>query len=138
MELKEYLEGALNTESKIDKAHVNDLFTFKAVLSAFIATSDLLDLYKKNIYYGKPIDETKWHDAKNRALQAMTDLRRGIYLPLTRASEDVVHVDPRILHSVIGLATESGELAQAVLKHLDHEEKLDLVNLQEEFGDLAW
>lgn len=138
MNLQDYLQGALTTESKIEKAKVNDIFAFRAVLEAFTAAADLLDLYKKNIYYGKPINADKWHDAMNRLTQARTDLGRGTYLPLTYSSQDVLHIDPRILHSIVGIATESGELTQAVLNQLNYRQDVDLVNLQEEFGDLAW
>lgn len=44
----------------------------------------------------------------------------------------------RLLHAVIGLSTEVGELQDAVKKHLFYNEPLDLTNLKEEGGDLFW
>ena len=43
-----------------------------------------------------------------------------------------------MLHSAIGLSSESGELLDAVKKHLYYGKSLDLVNLKEEAGDLCW
>ena len=44
----------------------------------------------------------------------------------------------RILHAAMGCATESGELLDALKKHLFYGKPLDNVNLQEEAGDLFW
>jgi NTP pyrophosphatase (non-canonical NTP hydrolase) len=44
----------------------------------------------------------------------------------------------RILHAVMGLATESGELLDAMKKHIFYGKELDFVNLLEEHGDLFW
>jgi len=44
----------------------------------------------------------------------------------------------RILHAALGCVTEAGELADTLKKHLFYNKKLDLVNLEEEAGDLCW
>lgn len=44
----------------------------------------------------------------------------------------------RLLHAVMGLATESGELMDALKKHFFYGKPLDFVNLKEEFGDKEW
>ncbi len=44
----------------------------------------------------------------------------------------------RLLHGVIGVATESGELLDAVKKHVYYGKPLDKVNLMEEVGDCMW
>lgn len=44
----------------------------------------------------------------------------------------------RILHGVIGCGTESGELLDAVKKHLFYGQDIDHVNMIEELGDLSW
>ena len=44
----------------------------------------------------------------------------------------------RLLHGGIGLATESGELLDALKKHIFYGKDLDKVNLAEELGDLFW
>lgn len=48
------------------------------------------------------------------------------------------NINPRILHGAIGCATESGELLDSVKKSLFYNRKLDIINLEEEIGDLLW
>ena len=47
-------------------------------------------------------------------------------------------VSPRLLHGVIGLVTETGELLDAIKKSLFYSKPLDKTNLIEELGDLLW
>jgi NTP pyrophosphatase (non-canonical NTP hydrolase) len=44
----------------------------------------------------------------------------------------------RLLHGVIGISTESGELLDAVKKHVYYGKPLDKVNIMEEVGDCMW
>jgi NTP pyrophosphatase (non-canonical NTP hydrolase) len=44
----------------------------------------------------------------------------------------------RITHAALGVASEAGELADAVKKHLMYGREIDRVNLQEECGDILW
>lgn len=44
----------------------------------------------------------------------------------------------RILHAVMGMVTEAGELMDAVKKHVIYGKPIDLVNLKEEVGDGFW
>ena len=54
-------------------------------------------------------------------------------------SERLHHTDTiRLLHAAMGLATESGELLDALKKHIFYGKKLDLVNVREELGDIFW
>lgn len=58
-----------------------------------------------------------------------------------RTLSDQYHVgavDPDLLHAAIGLATESGELLDALKRRLFYGKPLDDVNLVEELGDLMW
>jgi len=43
-----------------------------------------------------------------------------------------------LFHSIIGLQDEIGEIAKAVKGHVFYGRKLDLDNLIEEYGDVAW
>ena len=47
-------------------------------------------------------------------------------------------VDCRIIHAALGIASESGEIADAVKKLMAYGKPLDLVNLDEEMGDILW
>ena len=44
----------------------------------------------------------------------------------------------RLFHGVLGLATESGEIADNVKKHLFYGKDADQDNLIEELGDILW
>lgn len=44
----------------------------------------------------------------------------------------------RLLHASIGLQTESGEIADALKRHIFYGKELDKVNIVEEAGDLLW
>ena len=44
----------------------------------------------------------------------------------------------RLLHSIIGVSGEAGELLDQIKRHLFYSKDLDLVNLKEEFGDMLW
>lgn len=135
MDSKQFIQSSIRTESRIDKAKVNDVQSFQSVLRAFVASATLLDMYKKNIYYGKEVSQSKWTENLN-ALTASSQHLNGGYQDTS--AHDILHIDPRVLHGVVGIATEAAELVEATLKHLTQSESLDTVNLQEEIGDVFW
>jgi NTP pyrophosphatase (non-canonical NTP hydrolase) len=53
---------------------------------------------------------------------------------------DVAHAKKiaRLLHALLGLASETGEIADQLKKHLIYGKPLDEVNLVEEHGDFSW
>lgn len=44
----------------------------------------------------------------------------------------------RLLHALLGIMSEAGELADALKKHIVYRAQLDEINLIEENGDLSW
>lgn len=44
----------------------------------------------------------------------------------------------KFLHGIFGLVTEVGKLADAAKKHLFYGKELDIVNVNEELGDIFW
>jgi NTP pyrophosphatase (non-canonical NTP hydrolase) len=44
----------------------------------------------------------------------------------------------RLMHSILGLASEVGEIADQLKKHVFYGKELDVVNLAEELGDVFW
>lgn len=44
----------------------------------------------------------------------------------------------RLLHATLGLASEVGEFADQLKKHIFYGKSLDKINLSEESGDLLW
>lgn len=47
-------------------------------------------------------------------------------------------VDPRLVHGIIGLVTEAGELLDALKKSYFYGKELDVTNILEERGDIEW
>lgn len=45
---------------------------------------------------------------------------------------------PRILHAIMGIVTESAEIMDAYKKYSIYGTELDAVNLKEEIGDIMW
>lgn len=48
------------------------------------------------------------------------------------------NLNPRLVHGILGLVTESAELTDALKKTLFYGKELDVTNLKEELGDLAY
>ncbi len=68
--------------------------------------------------------------------------RKGTVLALeSQRLKDGVALTPeqtRLLHAAIGIATEAGEILDALKKHLFYGKPLDFPNMVEESGDVRW
>lgn len=137
MNFDQFKPLALRTESVVDSAKVNWLL-FGAVINNAIAAANLLDAMKKNIYYGKPIDEQVFAD---NARQAQDQIGLILYDSVAGSQSEltkkVIPGNMRVLHAALGKFTEAGELLEAVVPGLNGE-LIDAVNLAEELGDDAW
>lgn len=93
-------------------------------LNRFSEAAQALDSIKKTLFYGKGAAER---------LSALA----GTALPRIgdRLSEDGMSVD--LFHGILGLVTETGEIAEAVTQALGTG-RLDRANLREEIGDCLW
>lgn len=49
-----------------------------------------------------------------------------------------VKVNPRLLHALLGMSDEMGEINNQFKKHWVYGKELDVVNIVEELGDLSW
>lgn len=156
MELKQYHEEALRTESVIPNISGVSVPHLYLLLSAAHSLGEMLDQFKKGIFYRKPIDI-------NRFKKGLADLQDLIgTLSPESISADELHddtntmmmtgfdgkahniglgslgaIDSRILHASLGVFTESAEICKALVNTIEGQ-PLDLVNLSEEFGDLNW
>ena len=128
MNLNEYVHDATRTESKIDKVVLSDPELFAFALKTFIASGNILDCFKKNVFYGKDTKSEmhKW----SRAIQ--------YYQYQIQKIDSEPTIDPRVFHALIGIATEAAEIMEALDKTLSDDEDLDYVNILEEFGDINW
>ena len=134
MELNQYVTDAVRTESRIDTIQTNSE-NLIAVARIFVAAGNLLDDLKKNIFYGKYINDDKWVEQLATISRESEQLS---FIPNDEDKDDLDSIDPRLFHAIIGLATESTELVEAVLKAIDDNVDIDHVNVQEELGDINW
>jgi NTP pyrophosphatase (non-canonical NTP hydrolase) len=134
-DLKQYVQDAIRTESKIETVQT-DYNNLLAVMELFVAAGNLLDDFKKNIFYGKPINQEKW--------ESNLDVLDVIPEQISPDVDDIerhkspLEIDPRLLHALIGIATESTELVEAIIKALKSNTDIDHVNVLEELGDIFW
>lgn len=129
MNLNQYVQDAIRTESRIDEVKT-DRLVLQNALQSLIAAGTILDGIKKNVFYGKPIEDYQE--------QAVILRNTGISAVASGFThESVVDIDPRVFHSLIGVITEASELAEALLIILITGSSDD-VNILEEFGDIGW
>lgn len=140
MNLKQYVAGAIQTESRIPVVAV-DKQRLTEVLKTVIAAGNLLDVLKKDIYYGEIKDPAKKLAREQKlALNEQNLLQAAAFFadPEPSTPVELTHLDTRVVHAIIGLATESVELLEALLESIETGEKIDGVNVLEELGDINW
>lgn len=102
----------------------------------------LLDLYSFLCYITSY--RSRWLPV-NRGTIRTSNMDNQEYLELSEVTErkfpdglTLNQSSAETLHAVMGLVTESGELMDAVKKHIIYGAELDMVNVKEELGDLFW
>lgn len=133
----EYQLKALRTEKILPADTPIDLPVLWMFGRLMVHTGNLFDQYKRRLFYGKVMDMGK----VRVAYEGMSGLLRDRNLSELEYDPHVPSgVDLRVIHGVIGLVTETGELVQTLLRGIINggftEE--DNVNLVEELGDLCW
>jgi len=118
MKINEYLTESAKTESSEFHAHEVDPLLLKLELLSAIEAGNGLDRMKKAVFYGRvtPLIEISPGDR-----------------PLKATKEDL-----QLLHFAMGMVTESAEILEAVYDYIFNGKELDVVNIREEIGDLAW
>lgn len=102
-------------DGNIDLKRV-DSDLFMKILLDFIKASKALDVLKKVTVYRKEM----------------------LGMASDNGFDPAAVVDPQIYHAILGIATEGGELVEALSKTLFEGAILDRLNLKEELGDLEW
>lgn len=132
-QLDQFVEDAIRTESRIDSVNVN-IELLLNTLHTLIDAGNILDQIKKNVFYDKPYDVFKLKLLISTLKDSVDSLDR---IDLDNSIDDKTKLDinPRIFHSIAGIATESTELLEA----LDVSgANMDNINIAEEFGDIDW
>lgn len=138
MDLKQYVQDAVRTESRIEQAEVN-ILTLQHLLTVFVAVGSMIDQVKKNTFYNKPFNTEKFDEHYQTAVEALDFFRPIPHFshPTDAKFKRALKLDPRLFHAIIGAVTEASELADALEKTIATN-KPDIVNVLEEFGDINW
>jgi NTP pyrophosphatase (non-canonical NTP hydrolase) len=138
MDLKEYQQSAIRTESVPAEIRVNKRFA-SALVSMFVKTTDILDALKKAVIYNNP---------KKMDANILDYLREIEYLMDTirwqapdwnlHGPDDKINMDTRVFHGILGMATESGELMNVIAENIRSDKAVDTVNVHEEMHDTSW
>jgi len=135
MESNEFITNAVRTESKVDN-FLTFKGTFLDALTIFICAGNILDMYKKNMFYGKEIDSNKMKEITSKISLMAKNLSDDIDVEVW--PDDLnTRVNSRIFHALVGIMTESAELGEALDAYIIGRD-IDLVNVFEEIGDLEW
>lgn len=144
MELKEFQGLALRTESHIDGIKLNRQNLIN-ILKVVVTVTEMLDGIKKAAFYNKTGKlETSYSTHVDTLIALAMDIGaddsdNGALGAVLDEDETISNLDPRVFHGILGIITESGELASAMLKSIeDPNHTVDAVNIQEEMSDIAW
>ncbi len=129
MDYEKYIKDATRTESRIDEVLTSEE-ALKDALQLFILSARIIDLYKRQIFYGKDF-------AGNQLAPMLAEINDISGRNNRAGDKDVIAVNPRILHATLGFATEAGEIMEALVDSMAGED-FDTINFMEELGDLNW
>ena len=117
----DYIEEAHRTvpENRLHTSKV-DLGTLRLRLKRFVESGESLDELKKTLAYGK----------ENPKLTPMWDH--------DESTIQLNHLHANVVHGIVGVATETSELVEALLEAMKTGKPIDEVNLKEEVGDCFW
>ena len=149
MDRKDFQKLAVRTETPLKEAKLSeiDYEIFNDTLNAFNSVIEILDAYKKHIFYAETTTAQSKYLNRKVLLGLCNDARESLWNALVKMIEvteaeprpetKLLDINPRLLHAILGSITEHGELGIAIQKALETGE-LDLINVCEEFGDSDW
>lgn len=136
MNIHDYVKGAVETESKIDKIE-SDVPVY-ATLTLAIRAGDLVDHLKKNVFYGREVKLDTWN-ALIDEIEFLCGMLRLSDIDNRDGTDYAPYdVNPRLFHAAIGIYTEGAELLENLQKAVDGDTEADRVNFAEELGDNEW
>lgn len=103
---------------------------FRDALRLFILSGQIMDLYKRQVFYGKDF-------AADQMEPLMAEINAISAHEADDGQKNEIPFNSRILHAAMGFATEAGEIMEALEDSLAGKD-FDTVNFMEELGDLNW
>jgi NTP pyrophosphatase (non-canonical NTP hydrolase) len=119
-----YIQEAAVTNSRQWNAKNLDLDTFIDALCKIIIAANTVDSHKKLLFYGKNKETFKSSGVPCTQLPNLISNDREL-------AEDLIH-------GILGIITEAGELAECLYDAIIQGKEIDLVNIREEMGDSFW
>lgn len=118
----DYIASAMGTAP--ESLHAFTTFNHRHLFHALVAASETgaaINGIKKALVYGRELpDDSPLRDSP----------------PI--AQSEFGEVPEAILHGIVGIISEAGELADFLLAVIYGRDELDIPNLREEMGDLQW
>lgn len=139
MKYADYIQFCKTTES-VPNAVTVDYHRLEAAVKLVTTANKLLDLLKKNIFYGKAVDEAKWLNGLRVINETMTEAMEQQYRRMKHPQDrdQQLNFDVRLAHAIIGMSTETGEILEAFEEAVFKGGEFDVVNFGEELGDVQW
>jgi len=136
MDLQEYIKQAVRTESVKQTIEVDSGILIE-LMAMHVAVTEMLDGIKKAAFYN---NTSKLEDLRMKYAEvAKLHSDNMKMLNSNELSKDKFELNTRIFHGILGIATESGELMQALLSSIINVgTNMDSVNIQEELNDINW
>lgn len=123
----DFLAESARTASGEFRGELVSMLTLTTALMAFQSAAARLDRIKKLLYYGEDAKKGRFADTMT------TSDRATVALEILGGNEAA-----DIIHAILGIASESGELVEALLMAISNEKPLDRTNILEEVGDAQW
>lgn len=140
VDLYQFTEAAKKTESVPEVLRVNETFLIN-ILEAHIATGKILDQIKKHAFYGSKYNLEKYKTTIESNIQSLNTSISNIPPSYIKEpnfmGDDIIPNNERIIHALLGIATESTELCEALHKYITTG-VIDVANVGEEIGDMNY
>lgn len=121
--MKDYIKQAIRTAARKWHPYSTLEGSVRAVLRNSVFNLIIVDDLKKHLFYGKFESRFECSPCSGESIGDRVQ-------PPTPFDRDIIH-------GILGIMSESGELGELLLKVLDFKE-FDLTNLKEELGDIFW
>lgn len=131
MNSKDYILQALQTKSPSFHGEKVSFAQFCDCIASCIAALQELDAIKKALFYGKVTERLEGLTPDESLCSTMPTECLSLSGDNTAEGIDV-------LHSILGIATEAGELLEALNMGFFGDDGFDIVNVTEELGDVFW
>lgn len=126
----------------------NNMDEIVATLQLMQHSAEVVDAIKKQSFYNRSINSLTVNHHIEEAIKALRSIQNLLAAPGRIQYEDGIPVSVSLqkndvpfvidaFHGAVGVFSEAGELAEALLKGIDTNQ-YDYVNFAEEFGDVMW